>query len=104
MAQTETASAASQNSVKSSPGKGKRQRKYRSISGTSAESMADVSWTGKVDTQGCEWSQLPTFASFSTAANGSFPKVKDSVSSYIDIKTQAHEIDIASGRVYRVYL
>lgn len=104
MAQTETASTTSQNGVKPSPSKGKRQRKYRSISGTSAESMADMSWTGKVDTQGCEWSQLPTFAGFSTSPDGSFPKVKDSVSSYIDIKTQAHEIDIASGRVHRVYI
>ncbi|MEG3879319.1 hypothetical protein QT972_18360 [Microcoleus sp. herbarium7] len=104
MAQTQATETISQNGIKPSSSKGKRQRKYRSISGTSAESMADVSWTGKVDTQGCEWSQLPTFAGFSTSPDGSFPKVKDSVSSYIDIKTQVHEIDIASGRVYRVYI
>ncbi|MEG3879306.1 hypothetical protein QT972_18295 [Microcoleus sp. herbarium7] len=100
-AQTETAS---QNGVKPASGKGKRPRRYRSIGGSSGSDMADVTISYKVDTSGLEWSQLPNFAAFSTSPDGSFPKVKDSQSSYIDIKTQTHEIDIASGRVYRVYL
>lgn len=94
----------STNGSKPAPRKGGRVRKLKSIGSTSADSLADVSLTAKVDTSGMEWTSLPTFATFSTSPDGSFPKVKDSRSSYIDLKTQTHEIDIASGRVYRVYL
>lgn len=82
---------------------GTRVRKFKSV-GSSSGDTADVTLTCKVDTSGMEWSELPTFAAFSTSPDGSFLKVKDSRSSYIELKTGQHEIDIASGRVYRVYL
>lgn len=92
------------NGTKPAPSKGKRVRKYRSVGLTSGGELKDMEAKYKVDTQGCEWSQLPTFASFVVDPDDILIKVKDSVSSYICIKTNQHEIDIASGRVYRVYL
>ncbi len=110
----ETKQAEVQNGSKPAPGKGKRKRKYRSINGTSSGCVAQVKVMCAVDTTGCEWGQLPTFAPFVADLEGVddegkadvsvlFIKAKDSVSSYIDLKTCNHETDIASGRVYRVY-
>ena len=108
MAQVNDTEIKPQNGTKPSqpttPSKGKRVRKYRSIGAASGGDLADKTASYKVDTQGCEWGQLPTFSSFVTDPDDILIKVKDSVSSYICIKTNRHEIDIASGRVFRVYL
>jgi hypothetical protein len=101
--QTETIPAL-QNGVKPSHSKGKRTRKYRSVGGTSGGDLKDKTATYKVDTQGCEWGQLSTFSAFVIDPDDILIKVKDSCSSYICLKTGSHEIDIASGRVYRVYI
>ncbi len=101
MAQADTvATAVSPNSRR-----GKRRPPSKSLQATVAlADMADVVLAGKCDPNSVEWSFLPTFAAFSLAADGSQPKVKDSSSSYIDLKTGAHETGIAAGRCYRVYL
>lgn len=104
MAQTQTETAISQNGIKPASSKGKRTRKYRSVGGASGGDLKDKSASYKVDTQGCEWGQLSTFSAFVIDPDDILIKVKDSCSSYICLKTGAHEIDIASGRVYRIYI
>ena len=104
MAQPQTETTVSQNGIKPNPSKGKRTRKYRSVGGASGGDLKDKSASYKVDTQGCEWGQLITFSAFVIDPDDILIKVKDSCSSYICLKTGAHEIDIASWRVYRVYI
>jgi hypothetical protein len=70
---------------------------------SSASDMADANYAVKVDAQSVDWGGLENFSTFSTSPDGSFPKVKSSKSSFIDLKTKCQECDIASGRVYRVY-
>jgi hypothetical protein len=83
----------------------RRQRRMKSIGATSSASeMTDISYVGKVEPSAIDWNALDNFEAFSTSADGSFPKVKSSKSSYIDLKTKTQECDIASGRVYRVHL
>jgi hypothetical protein len=104
MAQVEGKITDSLNGIKPAAKAGKRTRKYRSVGLSSAGDLADKNASYKVDTQGCEWDALPTFAAFVTDPSDILIKVKDSRSSYICLKTNRHEIDIASGRVHRVYL
>lgn len=71
---------------------------------TSVSDMNDCAYTGKCDPNATEWAYLPLFAVFSLTPDGAFPKVKDSQSSYIDLRTKDHPTGLATGRCYRVYL
>lgn len=71
---------------------------------TSVSEMNDCSYPGKTDPNATEWTFLPLFATFSLTPDGAFPKVKDSQSSYVDLRTGHHPTGLASGRCYRVYL
>ncbi|NEP70292.1 hypothetical protein [Moorena sp. SIO3A5] len=85
--------------------RGRKRTPSRSLeSASSLSEMSGVTITGYCDSAPTEWQLLPTFASFSLSADGSFPKVKSSKSSFIDLKTGRHETGIATGRCYRVYL
>ncbi|NEP70344.1 hypothetical protein [Moorena sp. SIO3A5] len=85
--------------------RGGKRTPTRSLQAASSLSeMSGVTITGHCDSAPTEWQLLPTFASFSLSADGSFPKVKSSKSSFIDLKTGQHETGIATGRCYRVYL
>ena len=84
---------------------GRKRVPTRSLqSASSLTEMSAVSVGGYCDTAPTEWRLLPTFACFSLSPDGSFLKVKDSRSSYIDLKTGGHETGIATGRCYRVYV
>lgn len=101
MAQTEAAKDGS--SINSR--KGRKRPPTKSLQAMSAVSeMADCSYSVKCDNNATEWTFLPVFSMFSTAPDGSFPKVKDSSSSFIDLRTGDHPTGIASGRCYRLYL
>lgn len=85
--------------------RGRKRPPTKSLQSMSAVSdMTDCSYPGKCDNNATEWSFLPVFATFSVAPDGSFPKVKDSTSSYIDLRTGDHPTGIATGRCYRLYL
>ncbi|NET69294.1 MAG: hypothetical protein F6K63_34840 [Moorea sp. SIO1G6] len=85
--------------------RGRKRTPSRSLeSASSLSDMTAVTITGYCDSAPTEWQLLPTFASFSLSADGSFPKVKSSKSSFIDLKTGQHETGIATGRCYRMYL
>jgi hypothetical protein len=91
-------------SPSANPDKPRRQRRMRSLSGMAAASdMKDVAFNRKVDTVQTEWKNVPTFSSFSLSADGSFPCVKSSVSSYIDLTREKQFGDIFAGQCYRLY-
>jgi hypothetical protein len=68
-----------------------------------ASDMKDVVITRKVDNVQTEWKSVPNWSLFSLSADGSFPCVKSSVSSYIDLAREKQETNIFSGRCYRLY-
>lgn len=101
MAQVEAAVNGSFNNSR----KGRKRPPTKSLQSMSAVSdMIDCSYPAKCDNNATEWTFLPVFSMFSLAPDGSFPKVKDSSSSYIDLRTGEHPVGIASGRCYRLYL
>lgn len=85
--------------------RGKKRPATKSLQQMSAVSeMIDCSYPAKCDNNSVEWTFLPLFSLFSLAPDGSFPKVKDSTSSFIDLRTGDHMTGIASGRAYRIYI
>lgn len=84
--------------------KPRRQRIARSISQMgSATDMKDVNLVYKVDNVPTEWKNVPTFSKFSRSDDGSFPCVKTSKSSFVDLHRERQERDILAGSVYRLY-
>lgn len=90
--------------AKQSQGKPKRERKYRTLSGdASGKDTTLVKYEGEV-LGGIDWDKLDTGSLFSTRPDGKFPKLKDSISSYFDIRTQSKETGIVSGTAYPVII
>jgi hypothetical protein len=84
--------------------KPRRQRQMRALSQmSSAEEMKDIAHSYKVDNLPTEWKNIPTFSMFSRSPDGSFPCVKSSKSSFIDLRRERQEMDIFAGSVYRLY-
>lgn len=84
--------------------KPRRQRTMRAIAQMAgAEEMKEVSHTYKVDTLTTEWKNVPLFTLFSRSSDGSFPCLKSSKSSFIDIGRERQETNIFAGNVYRLY-
>lgn len=85
-------------------GKRGRQRPMRSISQMgAAEDMKEIVHTYKVDNVASDWKNVPNFSMFSRSADGSFPCIKDSRSSFIDMRRERKETNIFAGSVYRLY-
>ena len=84
--------------------KPRRQRPMRSIAQMgSASEMKEITYTHKVDNVPTDWKNVPTFSKFSRSDDGSFPCVKTSKSSFIDLARERQERDIFAGSVYRLY-
>lgn len=81
-----------------------RQRPMRSIAQMgAAEDMKQIDHSYKVDNVATEWKHVPNFSLFSRSADGSFPCVKSSKSSFIDLSRERQETNIFAGSVYRLY-
>ena len=92
------------NNTATDESKPKRERKMRSLAGIAeASAMTEVQITRRVDNVQTEWSAVENFSLFSLSADGSYPCVKSSKSSYIDLTRGKQENDIFSGRCYRLY-
>lgn len=105
MPETQNSSNGTVTATSASSKRVKKPRRLKSlVSTTAASDMADAVYSAKVDPQSVDWDSLGNFECFSTSPDGSFPKVKNSRSSYIDLKTKTQDCGIASGRVYRVLL
>ena len=84
--------------------KSRKERPMRSLAGMAeASAMGIAEMKRKVDNVQSEWKNLPNFCLFSLSADGSYPCVKSSKSSYIDLVRERQENDIFSGRCYRLY-
>ena len=84
--------------------KARKERPMRSLAGMAeASAMGIAEIKRKVDNVQSEWKALPNFSLFSLSADGSYPCVKSSKSSYIDLVRERQENDIFSGRCYRLY-
>lgn len=84
--------------------KPKRERKYRTLGGTSSgKDTTPVKYDGEV-LSGTDWDKLETGSLFSDRPDGKFPKVKDSISSYIDLRSRQKVTGIVSGTAYAVIL
>lgn len=101
MAQTEAA----KDGLSTNSRRGRKRPATKSLQQmTSVSEMNDCAYPGKCDPNATEWTFLPLFTVFSLTPDGAFPKVKDSTSSYVDLRTGHHPTGLASGRCYRVYL
>lgn len=84
--------------------KPRKQREMRAIAQMAgAEEMKEVQHSYKVDTLATEWKNIPAFTMFSRSSDGSFPCIKSSKSSFIDIRRERQETKIFAGNVYRLY-
>lgn len=85
-------------------GKKGRQRPMRSIAQMgAAEDMKEVKHSYRVDNVSTDWKFVPNFSKFSRSSDGSFPCVKSSKSSFIDLERERQETNIFAGSVYRLY-
>jgi hypothetical protein len=85
-------------------GKRGRQRPMRSIAQMgAAEDMKEVQHSYRVDNVATDWKFVPNFSKFSRSSDGSFPCVKSSKSSFIDLERERQETNIFAGSVYRLY-
>lgn len=81
-----------------------RQRPMRSIAQMgAAEDMKAVQHSYRVDNVATDWKHVPNFSKFSRSSDGSFPCVKASKSSFIDLERERQETNIFAGSVYRLY-
>lgn len=71
--------------------------------GAGASQMETVTYTSKVEASPTNWENLPLYAVFSLASDGSYPLIKVSKSKYADLRTGNSEW-VGSGRCYRVIL
>lgn len=86
------------------PAKRGRQRPMRSIAQMgAAEDMKEVQHSYRVDNVATDWKFVPNFSKFSRSSDGSFPCVKSSKSSFIDLERERQETNIFAGSVYRLY-
>lgn len=83
--------------------KRERTKKLVSIQDDGAE-MGELTLAAQADLNPTDWAQLPTFSTFTTNPSSRLIKVKDSRTSYIDLKTGDHVLNVVSGRVYRVHI
>jgi len=84
--------------------KPRRQRTVRTLDGgTSPSDQKTITYTGVV-LKALDWDKLPTGSLFSTSQDGSLPKLKDSISSYYDIKFRTRVTGIVGGTAYPVVL
>ena len=100
MAQTSTDKEAIANGTRP---KRERTKKVVSIQDDGA-AQSDLSLLAQVDQNPVEWSALSTFSAFTTNPSSRLIKVKDSRTSYIDLKTGDHVLNVVSGRCYRVHI
>lgn len=68
----------------------------------SAEEMAVITLTGKVESTPTSWDNLPTYSVFSGSPDGSFPMMKVSKRQYADMRT-GKSTECGSGRCYRIF-
>jgi hypothetical protein len=82
----------------------KPERKMRSLPGISdASSMPVIDIKRRVNNLPSEWKDVENFSMFSLSADGSYPCVKSSRSTYIDLVREKQETSIYSGRCFLLY-
>lgn len=84
--------------------KPRRQRKTQVLDGgTSPGDQKQVTYSAVV-LKAVDWDKLQQGTLFSTSPDGSLPKVKDSISSYIDVKFRNRVTGVVGGTAYPVIL
>lgn len=85
--------------------KPKRERRVKPVSiQDDGADMGELPLSAQVEASPVDWNALPNFATFTTNPTSRLIKVKDTKTSYIDLKTGDHKTNVISGRVYRVHI